>query len=84
MNEAVLAYNIDTGRYGIRISNTKTWINEGLSDGDKVVIFDIYNSYYVEDVILSKSFGTPQEEWYFKVTKIECNKQIILPVLLEE
>jgi hypothetical protein len=83
MQETILAYNNNTGRYGIRLCNSNEWINEGLSYGDKVTIFDVYNGYYVEDVILSESLGTTKERWYLKKTKIECDRNRILPVMFE-
>ena len=52
--QAVLAYNNENGKYGIRLLDSKTWINNGLNQGDKVTLFDYFNGNYLEDEILIK------------------------------
>lgn len=83
MLKTVLAFNKRTGLYGIRNNYTGEWINKGLSHGDKVVIYDHFNGYYLEDEIQLKSLKDASDEWYFKKTNIECKKNIEYLVLLE-
>jgi hypothetical protein len=83
MLKTVLMYNKTTGRFGIRDNYTGEWINKGLSHGDKVVIYDHFNGYYLEDEIQLKTLKGASDEWYFKKTNIECKKNIEYLVLLE-
>ena len=83
MLKTVLVYNKATGLFGIRDNCTGEWINRGLSQGDKVVIYDHFSGYYLEDVIQLKTLEDSSDEWYFKKSKIECKRNIEYLVLLE-
>ena len=83
MLKTVLVYNKTTGLFGIRDNYTGEWINKGLSHGDKVVIFDHFIGYFLEDEIQLKSSEDSSNEWYLKKTNIECKKNIEYLVLLE-
>ena len=63
-----LVFNKYNGHYGIKYSNTETWVTDKLNNGDSISMYDYTVDHWISEQIISSPPGNTQESWSLKVT----------------